>query len=474
VLRGNSHRNEPFLTGAFLAAFLATAIPFCQAFRQAKSSGIVQLQQQAAVAAAAGDVPGALAKCDQILADDPHNLRAALLKAEILQEAGRYPDAITVYRSVLREHPTNEPAVVGLSSAYRKVFNYDEAERTLQKFVAAQPRSVLARLSLAELHLQLQQFEKASDELKRLLQSQPGNAKAHLDLGIANQSLGKNEAALAEFNTAIKHDPKLISAYYFRGSYRADQNDNAGAAADAQRVLKSEPANRRASVLLAKVDLRVSNCADAVKLLIPVTEAEKDNSEAFFLLARAYDCNHQPDLAKATRMQFDRISHEKEARSSAENDANHLVEQAAHAAREDQLSPAMDLLKQALAKDPENAAAHSLMAKIAFSRGQTDKALEEINISLKSKPFHPDYLYVLGKILEKQGDYQGALAAFQKTTLVNPKEADAYFEMSQIYAQTDKPADATRAIRKAVELAPDDADYKRALTAIESKAPASK
>ena len=70
-----------------------------------------------------------------------------------------------------------------------------------------------------------------------------------------------------------------------------------------------------------------------------------------------------------------------------------------------------------------------------------------------------------GKLLEKQGKWDEAMAAFQKTTLVNPNESDAYFEIGAIYEQHGEKAKAIAAYKRAVELSPDDPDYRRALHA---------
>ena len=64
-----------------------------------------------------------------------------------------------------------------------------------------------------------------------------------------------------------------------------------------------------------------------------------------------------------------------------------------------------------------------------------------------------------------------ALAAFQQTVLVNPKESDAYFEMGWIYQQRGERAKARAAYSKAVEISPDDPDYKRALAGLNGGAP---
>jgi Flp pilus assembly protein TadD len=77
---------------------------------------------------------------------------------------------------------------------------------------------------------------------------------------------------------------------------------------------------------------------------------------------------------------------------------------------------------------------------------------------------------VQGKILERQGRLDEALAAFERTVLVDPKESDAYFEMGVIYQQRNDRPRALAAYKKAAELSPGDEDYRRALASLSAAA----
>jgi Flp pilus assembly protein TadD len=55
---------------------------------------------------------------------------------------------------------------------------------------------------------------------------------------------------------------------------------------------------------------------------------------------------------------------------------------------------------------------------------------------------------------------------------VNPKESDAYFEMGAIYQQRGESVKARAAYAKAVEISPDDPDYRRALAGLKGGAAA--
>ena len=53
--------------------------------------------------------------------------------------------------------------------------------------------------------------------------------------------------------------------------------------------------------------------------------------------------------------------------------------------------------------------------------------------------------------------------------LVNPKEADAYFEMGVIYQQRNDRPRALAAYKKAAELSPADEDYRRAVASLSAR-----
>ena len=71
-------------------------------------------------------------------------------------------------------------------------------------------------------------------------------------------------------------------------------------------------------------------------------------------------------------------------------------------------------------------------------------------------------------IAESEGRDDDALAAFEQVTQINPKEADAYFEVGRIFLKRNDRTRALAALRKAVALEPNDPDYQSALHAASS------
>ena len=226
--------------------------------------------------------------------------------------------------------------------------------------------------------------------------------------------------------------------------------------------------------MLGKILLRASQggiraqtkdrCQRAVATLEPLLEMSTQDSETLFLLSRAYDCAGNTEQAQKVLAEFEKSSKNDRETKENQTQAKHLVQQANDLALKNDFAGSLDLLNQAIAKDPTYGAAYSQLAKLYFSAGDMDKASEAISQALERDPYQPDFLYVQGKILEKQEKLDEALTVFQRTTIVNPKESDAFFEMGAIYEQRGDRTNALAAYKKAAALSPGDPDYQRALS----------
>jgi len=124
---------------------------------------------------------------------------------------------------------------------------------------------------------------------------------------------------------------------------------------------------------------------------------------------------------------------------------------------------AMELLRQALEKNPENGFAYSQQAKIYFSTKRLAQAREAIATALRIQPYQPDFLFVHGVIEAADGNLEEAQRSFEEVTSVNPKEADAYFEIGKLWIRRNNHQRALEKFRKAAELSPDDSDYRQAV-----------
>jgi tetratricopeptide (TPR) repeat protein len=387
----------------------------------------------------------------------------ALESAQSLAKQKRWPDAIELYRRVLALSPRNEAAEIGLTDAYRGVHNYEEARTILQRARRRHPKSAAVLSALGTLEIEAESFDAAIEALRSAVALAPNDTNLRNLLGSAYLSKGDSTAALAQFEKVLARDPANQLAHYSSAKIFAGTGQNEKALTDAEQVVAAKPEYLPGRALLAKILVRLKQCARAAEVLRPAANPPVLDTQSLFLLGNAYECAGQTGLAAEAREEFAAASQQDRRRAENETQSKHLVEQANELARQDKFLDALELLKQALEKNPNNEFAHSQRAKIYFSMRNPDDAREEIQQALQIQPYQPDFLYVAGVIAAQQGKQEEALAAFEKVTQINPKEADVFYEIGKIRLQKGDREGALAAFRKASELDPADAVYKRAI-----------
>lgn len=422
---------------------------------------------EARAEAAEGHTQAAIQKYREAIQRSPGNASLDLEFSRYLGSTGRYPEAIGMYQECLRLAPGKEEAELGLAEAYRRVHNPDAARSVLHSARRRHPKSVAVLGAIGSLEIEAESPDAAIAALEAAVAIAPENPSLPLLLATAHLGKGEKEAALRELQSVLAHEPANLAALFLRAQIHADRNENEQALADVQKVFAAQPANVKARKLLAKVLVRLQKCQQAANLFTSADSLPLD-AEELFLLGNAYDCAGQEDAAKRAREEFSAASENDRRRAENEVQSKHLYEQANELARQNKLSAALEVLAEALEKNPANGFAYSQQAKIFFSMHENEKARGAISQALAIQPYQPDFLYVAGVIAESEGREKDALAAFTQVTEINPKEADAYYEMGRIFLNRQDRARALAAFRKAASLEPNDPDYKRALEAVSS------
>jgi len=393
----------------------------------------------------------------------------ALQSADSLQAAGQLPEAIAEYRQALRVNPRSEAAEIGLAAAYRKLHNLEEARAVLQSARRRHPQSVPVLTAFGDLEIEAQSYAAAITALRRAAALAPGDSHVRILLIRAYLSQGEKESALAQLNQVLAKNPENIGAWFLRAQVYAEQNENEKALVDAEKVVSAQPGNLQGQTLLAKILVRLKQCERAANVLRPQESTVQLDTEALFLLSNAYECSGQAELAKKARDDFAAASQADRKHAEDAVQSQHYVEQANELALMGHFTEALRLLQSGLERNPQNGFAYSQQAKIYVSMHDPEKAREAIAKALEIQPYQPDFLYVLGIIEEGAANFDAALSAFEKVILVNPKEADAHFEIGQVWVKRGDKVKATAAFRSAVELAPDDPEYKKALADAEER-----
>jgi len=107
--------------------------------------------------------------------------------------------------------------------------------------------------------------------------------------------------------------------------------------------------------------------------------------------------------------------------------------------------------KKAISIDPKILWGHYQLARIYFTKGDFNKAIEEINKELEYNPENLRSLYVRGLIFGYRGNLANAEADFRRFTEWAPKEWAGYNDLAWVLAKEGKYKEAKETLFKAQE-----------------------
>jgi tetratricopeptide (TPR) repeat protein len=121
-----------------------------------------------------------------------------------------------------------------------------------------------------------------------------------------------------------------------------------------------------------------------------------------------------------------------------------------------QLDGAIDALRQILSHEPENAAAHALLAAVLIDKKRLHAARHEANLALAADPELELARFVRGRVALAQRQFDEAERQFEHLRSVNPLQASYHREMATVHALRGQDAKVLPLLEQALTLDPQD------------------
>lgn len=213
------------------------------------------------------DAASALALVEQVLSDQPNNLRALVIRGTLAISNRDAPQAVSDFRTILRDQPSNTFAIRQLATAYILNDQEDLAKELLQKAVDIDNHDKSLSLLYARLQGKDNEFESAIGTVNDLLETNQEDLetiKTLFDLQIANKDYAGAKQTAASMKSALKDNPL---GYYLSGVLLQNENNNLAAEKEYLIALEKEPRANEPLSGLVRLYLFDGKHAKAIELL---------------------------------------------------------------------------------------------------------------------------------------------------------------------------------------------------------------
>jgi tetratricopeptide (TPR) repeat protein len=348
---------------------------------------------------------------EQALHDSPRSLEYRVSMARSLLQAGSMPDVMKA-RDVLREaiaiKGTDESSLFLLSQAERRAGDSNAAESTARRLIVQNGKNPRGFLALAEALEDQRRFQPLVDMLAPAVTTfngvnDNGFSLAMLlpHLGFAYQELGQFDKAIATFENARKiapNDPS-VTLYLIQAHMAAK---NYSAAADlAHAARATHPGDIRLARMESSALRRAGKVDQGLAILEEIARAQSDDPDAVVALAQGYvDANRAPQATKLLQ----------DAQVKFPGDATVALELGAVLDKQKKYVESEAVLRQLIAKDPNNAVALNYLGYMLAERGERlSESVDYLKRALAIDPDNGSYLDSIGWAYYKDGKLDLAL-----------------------------------------------------------------
>jgi tetratricopeptide (TPR) repeat protein len=306
----------------------------------------------------------------------PANLDAQLKAGTLLYLAKRYDEARTRADKVLAGDPKNLEAKLLRANATAELDDLDSAIRGIEEAIAIAPNASGAYSNLGQLQQRKGDTPAAEKAFRQAVEIDPKSAGAHLALATFLFNVGREAEAEASFREAHAIDPKNPRAARALAAFFVASNR----AAEAEPYLKSVAEGSKEpgpTLALADYYVAMQRLPEATALL----EKLATNPEAFGeAKTRLASIQHLEGKSVEAHKTIDEVLVRSPKLSSA------LLVKARFLLQEKKLTEALAKAKEAAVVDPRSVNAQFLLGTISAARNDPDEAIKAFNEVLKLNP----------------------------------------------------------------------------------------
>jgi tetratricopeptide (TPR) repeat protein len=285
------------------------------------------------------------------------------------------------------------------------------------------------------------QFQAAVVPLQKFIAEEPGIAWAHFQLGYTYTALKRPEEARAEYERATTLDPKMSEAFLNLGILLTEKDPTA-AVAPLRRAVELLPAQSRPRFLLGLAQERSGDIPAATDSYEAALRLDPRDVETVIHLGNLYvGLKRYADAEAKFR-----------AALALEPKSSPALLGLAQTLDAQKKPEAADAYRDYLAANPDNPAARSRLIHWLLDQKQYDAALAELDRAEAGKPPTLDSLRSRADILIAQKKWDDSIVTLRKAIALAPNDAQLHGGLGRVYMQKRDFPSAEKEIKVALQL----------------------
>jgi tetratricopeptide (TPR) repeat protein len=339
---------------------------------------------------------------------------------------------------VLTDFPDSGDAYILMGDLHRRLGSSDKAAEFWQKGLELSPKRADVYHRFGIVAFEKGDFDEAISFWQKALELDRRMPGLHNAMARALMGLGRHDEAIKELQEDLRISPQSADNHFLLGQAFLQQQDYDRAKVHYEKAIELQPDHTNAYYGLSTACARLKQ-TDKAKQYLAVFRKLRGGG----LADRKYGHSPSDDLAR-TRQSMAGLSMEAARLYQARG----------------QISGAEALLKHAVAVDPNSAAPHKKLAALYRLTNQLPAALAQCERISQLEPNDPTCHLLIGTLALqlKQGDR--AEKAFRRLVALSPNQSVGYRELAHLYLRANmRFSEARKLAQKAVELEPTAGNY---------------
>jgi len=346
---------------------------------------------------------------------DPREIAQLWQEAFGHHQAGRVDQAAKLYRSVLQHEPMHFEARHLLGVANLQQGKLEDARREIAAAIEIKPRESAAHSNMGTVWLRLGDLAKARESFEAALKLRPGDPDANANLGTVLLRQGEGAAAVAPLRKALaqRQSPDLRNQLALA---LEQSGDVAGALKAYDQALALDSMHEASAGNRAALLARTGRLDEARTALESLAQRNPRSAQLHANLGAVK--RDSGDYAGAIESLRAALKLDSKLRAARLNLASSLLDSGdLEAARRE-----LDVLSR---EQPRDAEVLLLHGRIAFARGELERADESLSQAIEAGPGLAEAHHVLGLVKMAAGNAAAARRCHERASELDPAHPHA-------------------------------------------------